>query len=153
MESQPAPKKAKTAAKAKMARSTQQSSELAHVASGDLRKEGDALTHTGVDLAEEKKRLMLGAKPSLDPKYRRELDALNSRKEDWATNNLFDVKTLHSRVQEIAKQNGVAAPSEITQFMARAVQVCYSLSLLWYLNDFNVFVGLCTAGVRGFSAL
>lgn len=101
---------------------THLSAELTAVGPGDIRREGDALTHTRVDLTDEKKKIMLGAKPSLDAKHRRELNQLNSRKEDWSRNNLFDVKTLHRRIQDITKRHGVVASTDVTQCMSRALQ-------------------------------
>ena len=80
---QPSSKKQKTVGRLTPTPALIQSVELASVGAADIRKEGDVLTHTVVDLTEERRKLMLGVKPTLDPKYRRELNELNSKKENW----------------------------------------------------------------------
>lgn len=119
---QPPSKKPKTVGRSTPTPASIQSVELASVGATDIRKEGDVLTHTVVDLTEERRRLLLGVKPTLDPKYRRELSELNSKKENWSKNNLFDSKTLARRIQEITKRHGVSAANDVTEYMSRALQ-------------------------------
>ena len=73
-------------------------SELANDSAADLRKEGDALTQTSVDLAEEEKMMLEGIRPTLDG------------------------SNLKKRIDAIANKHGGAASNDVTQCVSHALQ-------------------------------
>lgn len=96
--------------------------DLIQVHVSDLRRESDAVTHTPVDLSEEKVRMLAGVPPSLDPQYVSTPNALESKKESFTKTNLFNAVQMKQRIERIGSKYGVMVRPDATQCLTLALQ-------------------------------
>ncbi|OQS03592.1 hypothetical protein THRCLA_04091 [Thraustotheca clavata] len=86
--------------------------ELMPIGQNDLRREADALSHTNIDPAQEK-RVMLAGVPKAN--------LLAPKKESWAYNDLFQSHVLQQTMQKSLSQAGVHATDDACDLMGLAL--------------------------------
>ncbi|DAZ94088.1 TPA: hypothetical protein N0F65_004200 [Lagenidium giganteum] len=89
--------------------------ELVQANVGDIRKEADVLTHTGIELSTERRVMMDGVR-------RRQItEQLPCKKEEWVEKDLFNSDMLKKQMRELGKRCGVTMGEKTSDVMAYAL--------------------------------
>ncbi|EEY58153.1 uncharacterized protein PITG_00770 [Phytophthora infestans T30-4] len=94
------------------------SQELAQASVADIRKEADVLTHTNIELGNERRIMMEGGVRRV-----RMSEQLPCVKEEWVEKDLFNSEKLRAQVGEAGRRSGVQVGGQTSDVMAYALHV------------------------------